>query len=278
MPTEKILVIEDDQDIARLLALYLESEGYEVILTHRGRNGLELAGAQQPHIILLDIGLPDMSGWEVCSRLRSFTDIPIIFLTGQTEIDSTVLALEIGANDYIVKPFDGKILAARIRAHLRQTPHLETVTVSGMITTKPIFGSPPSETEYQSDIFVLMPFAKEMLFIYESYIAPIGENLGLTVKRGDNEHFFSNDTIIREIWGAIYASRLIIADCTGRNPNVFYELGIAHTLGKKTIMITQDNVPFDVQQWRYIHYENTPNGMRHFERNLTKAIKTMLKL
>lgn len=277
MPREKILVIEDEYDISHMLKLYLEIEGYSVMTAMRGSDGLELARQHAPDIILLDIRLPDIMGWEVCRQLKSFTPAPIIFITAFDKIDDVAQGLEMGANDYVVKPFDGKILAARIRAHLRQTPHLDSVTTSGMVVTKPIFGAPPQESQYDSDIFVMMPFHDDMTAVYSDAILPLTKKLGLAAKRGDD--FFSEYPVVKDIWGAIYGARLIIADCTGRNANVFYELGIAHTLGKKVIMITQshDDIPFDLKHMRYIAYELTYQGLRRLEQELKFAISSLLQ-
>jgi hypothetical protein len=104
----------------------------------------------------------------------------------------------------------------------------------------------------------------------------LAESLGLEIKLGDD--FFSKHDILREIWSAIYNSKFVIADCTKKNANVFYELGIAHTLGKPAIMIAQnkDDIPFDVQGKRYIIYENTAGGLQVFEAQLKDAIMKML--
>lgn len=277
MSREKILIIEDDRDISQMLHLYLELEGYEVVTSYRGRDGLAQVHQSNPDMILLDVNLPDMSGWQVCRQIKDITPAPVIFITGLDEIDDITRGLEIGASDYVVKPFDGKILAARIRAHLRQTPHLDSVTTSGMIVTKPIFGAPPEESRYNSDIFVLMPFRQDMLPVYSDLIVPLTKSLNLVAKRGDN--FFSEYSIVKDIWGAIYGAKLIIADCSGRNPNVFYELGIAHTLGKKVIMITQahEDIPFDLKHLRYLHYEFTFQGMRRLEQELKWAISSLME-
>jgi hypothetical protein len=105
----------------------------------------------------------------------------------------------------------------------------------------------------------------------------VAETLGLSVKRGDD--FFTSHDVMLDIWRSIYSSRVIIADCTDRNPNVFYEIGLAHALGKVVILITQneDDVPFDLKSFRYIKYENTSRAMKAFEEVLAKTIKTALK-
>jgi hypothetical protein len=96
------------------------------------------------------------------------------------------------------------------------------------MTVEPLFGTPEALSE-KLDVFVLMPFKAEMLPVYEDHIKPTCASMGLTVRRGDD--FFTADTVMRDIWKAIASARLIVADCTDRNPNVFYEIGLAHTIG-----------------------------------------------
>lgn len=139
------------------------------------------------------------------------------------------------------------------------------------------FGIPPRESQYEADIFMLMPFEQpDLQEVYKDHIVKVAHACRLTIKRGDD--FFTQQSIMQDIWGAINAAKLIIADCTGRNPNVFYELGIAHTLGKKTIVITREenDIPFDLRHLRYIKYDFTPRGMREFEKSLSDAISECL--
>ncbi|MBZ0279202.1 MAG: toll/interleukin-1 receptor domain-containing protein [Anaerolineae bacterium] len=148
------------------------------------------------------------------------------------------------------------------------------------INFNPIFGKPSPLKKFRADIFVIMPFAPEFKPVYDEVIKPLEIDEGLAlkngIKRGDD--FFSHHDIITEIWSAIYCSRLIIADCTGRNANVFYELGIAHTLGKPYILITQNvkDAPFDIQGKRLIEYQNTIAGANKLKADLKKAIQAIL--
>lgn len=117
---KKILVVDDDKNICEILKMYLVNEGYEVIFAHDGSEGVNKAKENSPNLILLDIMLPIISGWEVCKLLRSFTDVPIIMLTAMDTIENKIEGLNIGADDYIVKPFDPKEVIARVAAHLRR--------------------------------------------------------------------------------------------------------------------------------------------------------------
>ena len=117
----KILVVEDDVRIARFIELDLMQEGYEVKVCHDGRSGLRLVEEYTPDIVLLDIMLPEISGMEVCRRVRQFSEVPIIMITAKSDVIDKVMGLDIGANDYITKPFAIEELLARIRVWLRVT-------------------------------------------------------------------------------------------------------------------------------------------------------------
>lgn len=119
---EKILVIDDDDSTVQLISLLLERRGYEVIKALRAEDGLRKAYRTHPDLVLLDIMMPDMDGWEVCHRLRELSDVPIVFLSARTDMRDVVRGLEMGADDYIIKPYDNDELIARIRAHLRRSP------------------------------------------------------------------------------------------------------------------------------------------------------------
>jgi two-component system response regulator VicR len=116
----KILVIEDEQPIAQILCFNLEKEGYEVIVAHDGESGLQLALQESPDLILLDLMLPGMDGMEVCKMIRKHEDMPILMLTAKDSELDKVLGLELGADDYITKPFSNRELLARVKANLRR--------------------------------------------------------------------------------------------------------------------------------------------------------------
>lgn len=141
---------------------------------------------------------------------------------------------------------------------------------------KYMFGSP--DPKYTYDVFVLMPFTQELRPIYDDHIKETIKNLNLSVARADD--FFSNNSIMNEIWSAIFYAKIIVADCTGKNPNVFYEIGIAHAINKPVILMTQDqnDVPFDLRHIRYIHYNNTPRGMKKFEETLYNTVSGIIEI
>ena len=117
----KILAVEDDRNISDLIRMYLEKEGFEVTTAFDGGTAVEKFKEIQPDLVLLDIMLPVMDGWAVCQKIREMSRTPIIMLTAKSEVFDKVTGLEMGADDYIVKPFEMKELIARINAVLRRT-------------------------------------------------------------------------------------------------------------------------------------------------------------
>ena len=121
MSMGKILVADDDKNICELLRLYLEKEGYQVVLAHDGEAAVDRFGAETPDLVLLDIMMPKLDGWQVCREIRKKSNCPIIMITAKGETFDKVLGLELGADDYVVKPFDTKEIVARIKAVLRRS-------------------------------------------------------------------------------------------------------------------------------------------------------------
>jgi len=118
----RVLVVEDDQEIAQVLQRSLRLEGYEVKLAQDGQAALDVAGAFNPDLVILDLGLPKVDGLEVARRLRAHDDVPILMLTARDALESRVVGLDSGADDYLVKPFERQELLARLRALLRRRP------------------------------------------------------------------------------------------------------------------------------------------------------------
>jgi two-component system OmpR family response regulator len=120
MKGQRIMVVDDDYNINQLIKLYLEKEGFTVEPYEEGTEALKSFKANPPSLVVLDIMLPGMDGWDICREIRKSSDVPIIMLTAKGETFDKVLGLELGADDYIVKPFDPKELIARIKAVLRR--------------------------------------------------------------------------------------------------------------------------------------------------------------
>jgi PleD family two-component response regulator len=123
MTTGRMLIVEDDQDISKMLGIYFESQGYEVLVSGRGGEALDVARKKLPNVVVLDIQLPDIDGYEVCRQLRSnlrTSHIPIIFLTQKDERSDRIAGLELGADDYITKPFDIEELRLRVQNTMKR--------------------------------------------------------------------------------------------------------------------------------------------------------------
>ncbi len=116
-----VLVVDDEKNIVKLAELYLSAEGFEVISAADGATALEMMKIRRPDLVILDIMLPEMDGWEVCRRLRQTSQVPIIMLTARGEDVDKIVGLELGADDYVVKPFNPRELAARVKAVLRRS-------------------------------------------------------------------------------------------------------------------------------------------------------------
>ena len=120
MANEKILVVDDDTNICELLRLYLTKEGYQVTTANDGEEGLEKFNQLKPDMVLLDVMMPRMDGLEVCRRIRKLGNTPVMMLTAKGEIEDRIIGLELGADDYLIKPFSPRELVARVRALFRR--------------------------------------------------------------------------------------------------------------------------------------------------------------
>ena len=120
MAHKKILVVDDEKKIVDIVKAYLERDGYRVIVAYDGRLALQMARSEFPNLIVLDLMLPEVSGWDVCRTLRAESNVPIIMLTALDDDSDKIVGLELGADDYVVKPFNPKELVSRVRAVLRR--------------------------------------------------------------------------------------------------------------------------------------------------------------
>lgn len=120
MNKQKILIVDDDENIAELVSLYLTKECFDTMMVHDGERALVAFDTYKPNLILLDLMLPGIDGYQVCREIRTRSNTPIIMLSAKGEVFDKVLGLELGADDYIMKPFDAKELVARVKAVLRR--------------------------------------------------------------------------------------------------------------------------------------------------------------
>jgi DNA-binding response OmpR family regulator len=154
-----VLIVEDDRNTAALIKTYLEKEGFQAIVAYDGAAALKMIKTSNPGFVILDIMLPEMDGWEVCRRLRSFSDVPVLMLTAREEEIDRILGLSLGADDYVVKPFSPRELLERVKAILRRArpvqPQKEQVLSYGGLVINPekhkvtLHGRPVSLTSHE---------------------------------------------------------------------------------------------------------------------------------
>ena len=184
-----ILVVEDDRNISDLIRMYLEKEGFEVRSAYDGGKAIEEYDKQAPDMVLLDIMLPVMDGWQVCREVRKFSDKPIIMLTAKGETFDKVLGLELGADDYVTKPFDTKEVVARIKAVLRRTaPASDTSDVKEVNYDKLSINLTNYEMKVNGVSVDTPP--KELELIYHLASNP--------------NRVFTRDQLLDEVWGFDY--------------------------------------------------------------------------
>lgn len=189
MPNEKILVVDDDTNICELLRLYLEKEGYVVKIVNDGMSAINAFKQENPDLTLLDIMIPKLDGWQVCREIRKFSDKPIIMLTAKGETFDKVLGLELGADDYVTKPFDTKEVVARIKAVLRRTaPASDTSDVKEVNYDKLSINLTNYEMKVNGVSVDTPP--KELELIYHLASNP--------------NRVFTRDQLLDEVWGFDY--------------------------------------------------------------------------
>lgn len=164
----KILVVDDDQNIAELIRIYLEKEMYEVKMAYDGKKALDSFYQWAPDLVILDIMIPHMDGYEVCKQIRKAGNIPIIMLTARGEVIDKVLGLELGADDYIVKPFDPKELLARIKAVLRRVQNNDMVKDEKLVFPGLSIDKNDYTVTFQGNRLELPPKEMELLYFLAS--------------------------------------------------------------------------------------------------------------
>ena len=184
---QHIMIVDDDKNIAELLRLYLEKEGYRVTSLHRGDEAVEAFKRSPPALLVLDIMLPGMDGWQVCRAVRQISSVPIIMLSAKDETFDKVLGLELGADDYMTKPFDPKELTARIKAVLRRgTPsdrEDKALTFPGISISLDRY-----EVVFQGKVIDMPPKELELLYFLAAH----------------KNRVFTREQLLEKVWGFEY--------------------------------------------------------------------------
>lgn len=193
---QKILIVDDDVNIAELISLYLTKECFDTLIVHDGEAAIKEFNSYQPNLVLLDLMLPGIDGYEVCREIRKLSAAPIIMLSAKGEIFDKVLGLELGADDYVIKPFDSKELVARVRAVLRRfhpTTKEEQEPASqpsGEYVAYPdlIINLSNYSVQYMSDNIEMPPKELELLYFLAS----------------NPNQVFTREQLLDHIWGYEY--------------------------------------------------------------------------
>lgn len=187
MNGKSVLIVDDEKNICELIRLYTENEGFKAYVANDGQAAVDEFRAHMPDIVLLDIMLPKKDGWQVCREIRSFSDAPIIMLTAKGETFDKVLGLELGADDYVVKPFEPKELIARMKAVLRRCDGNDAAEDSGdMLNFDGLVIDQSAYEVYLDDKKIEMPH-KEFELLY--FLAKNANKV------------FTRDQLLDEIWG-----------------------------------------------------------------------------
>lgn len=181
----KILLVDDDPNIRQLVNLYLQKEGFEVSMAARGDEALEKFHAATPNLILLDVMLPGMDGWQVLREVRKVSNIPIIMLTAKDETFDKVLGLELGADDYIVKPFDPKEVTARIKAVCRRFQPAESAPAKELVFPGLTVNLTQYEVVYRGQPLEVPPKELELLYFLCSH----------------KNQVFTREQLLEQVWG-----------------------------------------------------------------------------
>ena len=184
----KILLVDDDPNIRQLVNLYLEKEGFEVEMADRGDTAVEKFKTFAPNLILLDLMLPGMDGWQVCREVRKTSNVPIIMLTAKDETFDKVLGLELGADDYMVKPFDPKELVARIKAVLRRFQNADAPTSKELSFPGLTINIGQYTVTYMGKELEMPPKELELLYFLASHPGMV----------------FTREQLLEQVWGYDY--------------------------------------------------------------------------
>lgn len=197
MSKEKIMIVDNELEIVQLIKLYLTREGYDTVWTTDSTKAVELAEAEKPDLILLDVVMPDMSGYELCSKIREESNVPVVFISCKGQDIDKVMGLSIGGDDYITKPFSPAELVARVKAHLRRyklsadddqertqlpksnTIEVDKISIDMSAHTVTISGKPVHLTAKEFDLLVLFCKYPNRVFTSQQIFNSIWDSYGM---------------------------------------------------------------------------------------------------
>lgn len=192
--SKNILVIDDDKNICEVIKLYLKKEGYQVTIAHDGQSGIDAFGRETPALVVLDIMMPIKDGWEVLKSIRKISAVPVIMLTAKGETFDKVLGLELGADDYIVKPFDPKEFIARVKAVIRRANKQEEENKE-IVYEELVINISNYTVLYKNEIVEMPPKEMELLFFLASHPNKVFTREQLLQQVWDFEFFGDSRTV-----------------------------------------------------------------------------------
>lgn len=195
MDKKRILIVDDDENIAELISLYLVKECFDTEIVSNGEEAIKVFKQYQPHLVLLDIMLPGMDGYDVCREIRKDSQVPIIMLSAKGEVFDKVLGLKIGADDYMVKPFDSNELVARVQAILRRVTHTEDKQEANVVTQGDV-------VSYDGLVVNLTSYA--VIYNGKQIDMPPKEMELLFFLANSPNQVFTREQLLDKIWGYDY--------------------------------------------------------------------------
>ena len=188
MSNNKVLIVDDDAHISELIKVYFENDGFSTVVANNGKKAVELFKAEAPSIVILDVMMPEMDGWQVCREIRRVSNIPIIMLTAKGETFDKVLGLELGADDYMVKPFEPKELIARVKAVIRRSDTKESSAEKEIVFPNLTINLSNYELKINGNITEVPPKELELLYFLAS----------------NPNRVFTREQLLEEVWGFDY--------------------------------------------------------------------------
>jgi two-component system alkaline phosphatase synthesis response regulator PhoP/two-component system response regulator ResD len=197
MADELILLVDDEPNIIELASMYLQQDGYRIISAEDGLSALDMAANENPALMVLDLMLPKLDGWEVCKRIRAESDMPILMLTARDEDIDKIVVLELGADDYMTKPFNPRELVARVKAILRRTEPRQPA---------------PNESPLRIANLQIIP-ARRTVYVDDRRVDLRTKEFDLLLTLIENEGIvFSRDKLLEVVWGFDFAGETRTVD------------------------------------------------------------------
>lgn len=298
-----ILVVDDNPKSLQALVKAAQLPGVKVATASTAKEATERIERFSCGVVVTDLEMETSDAGLAVLRAAKEKDVytQVILITSYPTPEASVESMRLGAFDFMNRNTPNTDVMELLRTKIGLALEFRDAKLKGIQTrTKrshsnisleeelkrevretaweksAVLGLPRLDGDWP-DVFVLMPYTERLRLVYEDVLKRVVQSLGLRISRADD--IVGIGPIMKDVWSAIHAARIVIADCTDNRPNVFYEIGLAHAIGKQTILISQSvtDVPFNLHQLRIIPYEYSPRGVEQLERKLTEAIGALLR-